>query len=102
MLSTTNLSIALLMATLTSGTKLEHTTTLAQLMACAEEVDMSSSHCNGCCCCADKEPEPVEPEPVFPPEPEPEVPEHVPDLEPDETLDDIFSSADGKPVVLDF
>ena len=111
MLSTTNLSIALLMAALTTATKLEQPLTLAQLVAQSQEGDC----CNSCCC--DEPEETPEPEIADPPQPEPdgetevieeqvfpepEQPTEVPELEPDETLEDLFSSADGRPVILDF
>lgn len=123
MLSTTNLTIALLMAALTSATKLEHQPlTLAQLVAQTQDGDC----CNSCCNTCEEEPEqpeepeePVEPEIADPPEeesdgeteiipdivipdkPEPEV-SKVPELEPEDTLEDLFKSANGRPVVLDF
>ena len=114
MLSTTNLSIALLMAALTSATNLEHQPlTLAQFVAQIQDGDCCNSCCNTC------EEEPAEPQ--FPESPEeesegetetipeiiidddePEEESKVPELEPEDTLDDLFKSADGRPVVLDF
>ena len=82
--------------------------TLAQLLADTTE----------CCdpCCEDDEEEPVAPKIVVPPETEPEgpvieipeiidipvYPTTVETLPPETTLDDIFTSSEGKPVVLDF